>query len=84
MTMSNILYIGNLYLRVNKEQLRQLCSPFGTVIHIEFIEGTGYAYVEMSNREEVNKAMRALDGIEFKDRVLRVKEGHITVPDTSI
>jgi len=69
----NKLYVGNLYLRVTKEQLRDLCSRFGQVQHVDLIEGSGYAYVEMSSHDEVEQAVKALDGVEFRERVLRVK-----------
>lgn len=69
----NKLYIGNLYLRVNKKQLEKLLSKYGQVKKVELIEGTGFGFIEMSKREEAEKAIRALDGAEFEERILKVK-----------
>ncbi len=67
------VYIGNLYLRVTKDQIRQLFSQFGQVNYIEYVPGSGFAYVEMATEEEAERARIALNGIEFLDRVIRVK-----------
>ncbi|MFQ5720964.1 MAG: RNA recognition motif domain-containing protein [Candidatus Aminicenantales bacterium] len=76
------LYVGNLYCLVSKEQLRELFSQYGRVLAIEVIEGSGYAYVEMSSPFEAEKAKRALDGAEHLERVLRVKDAYAPVPFT--
>jgi RNA recognition motif-containing protein len=69
----NKLFVGNLYVRVNKKQLEELFSYYGNVKKVELIEGSGFGYVEMSDAEEAERAKRALDGAEFQERVLRVK-----------
>lgn len=69
----NKVYLGNLYLRATKSQIRDLLSRFGTVKHVEYVEGSGYAYVEMETEEEAERARLALDGAEFLERVIRVK-----------
>ncbi len=71
---SNIVYIGNLYLRVTKEQLKILCSKYGTVKNVEFVFGSGFAYVEMETEEAADKIVQELDGAEFMERVLSVKK----------
>jgi RNA recognition motif-containing protein len=67
------VYIGNLYLQTNRNQLKRLFSPYGEVTHVELIEGSGFGFVEMSTKEEAERAAKALDGTEFLDRVIRVK-----------
>lgn len=69
----NKVYVGNLYLRVTKKQLEELFSQYGKVKMVELIQGSGFGFVEMSDQEEAKQAIRALDGAEFLDRVLRVK-----------
>lgn len=78
----NKLYVGNLYCMVSKEQLRQLFSPYGRVRRVDIIPGSGYAYIEMSNTLEAEKAKRALDGTEYLERVLRIKDAFKPVPFT--
>ncbi len=69
----NRVYLGNLYLRATKNQIRDLMSRFGQVKYIEYVEGSGYAYVEMETEEAAERARLALDGSEFLERVIRVK-----------
>jgi len=78
----NTLYVGNLYCMVSRGQLRDLCSKYGTVLSIDMIEGTGYAYVQMRNAIEAENARRGLDGQEYLERVLRVKNATPLVPFT--
>ncbi|MGB7294259.1 MAG: RNA-binding protein [Candidatus Aminicenantales bacterium] len=67
------VYVGNLYVRAKRDHLKKLFSRYGDVIHVELIEGSGFGFVEMSNQEEAEQAVRALDGTEFLDRVIKVK-----------
>lgn len=69
----NKVYIGNLYLRASKNQIRDLLARFGNVKNVEYVEGSGYAYVEMETEEEAERARIALDGSEFLERVIKVK-----------
>jgi len=69
----NRVYLGNLYLKATKNQIRELMSRFGKVNYVEYVEGSGYAYVEMETEEEAERARIALDGSEFLERVIRVK-----------
>ncbi|MGQ9472338.1 MAG: RNA-binding protein [Candidatus Aminicenantales bacterium] len=69
----NKVYIGNLYLRASKNQIRDLLVRFGNVKNVEYVEGSGYAYVEMETEEEAERARIALDGTEFLERVIKVK-----------
>lgn len=71
--MGNKVYIGNLYLNVNKKQLEELFSKYGRVQHVDLILGSGYGYVEMSTEADAKRAQQALDGTEFKERIIRVK-----------
>ncbi len=69
-----LVELGNLYLRVTKEQLKILCSKYGTVKNVEFVFGSGFAYVEMETEEAADKIVQELDGAEFMERVLSVKK----------
>ncbi|MCJ7679151.1 MAG: RNA-binding protein [Candidatus Aminicenantes bacterium] len=70
----NRLYIGNLYCMVSQHQLRDLFEKYGTVRSISMVPGTGYAYIKMKNAVEAETARRALDGSDYLERVLRVKD----------
>jgi RNA recognition motif-containing protein len=69
----NRLYIGNLYLNVDKKQLEVLFSKYGKVASVDLVRGTGYGYVEMSSPDDADNARRSLDGTEFLERIIRVK-----------
>ena len=78
----NKLYVGNLYCMVNKAHLRDLFGQYGRVRKVDIIPGSGYAYIEMNSTLEAEKAKRALDGTEYMERVLRIKDAFKPVPFT--
>ncbi len=68
------LYVGNLTYSVTDEDLRGLFSTYGKVVDIKVIEGKGFAFVEMSNQSEAEKAKDELHDTDFKGRNLNVDE----------
>ena len=68
------LYVGNLSYSVTNEQLEELFSNYGEVKQVNIIEGRGFAFVEMSDPAEAEKAKAALDGSDFDGRTLKVDE----------
>lgn len=65
---------------VSRGQLRDLLGQYGTVLSIDMIEGTGYAYVQMRSAVEAENARRGLDGKEYLERILRVKNATPLIP----
>ena len=78
--MSTRLYVGNLNYRVDSDSLAECFRAHGNVqdAHVvmdrETGQSKGFGFVEMSNSEEAQAAMEALDGHEFEGRNLRVNE----------
>jgi RNA recognition motif-containing protein len=68
------LYVGNLSYGVTREELEQLFSSHGQVQFVQLIEGKGFAFLEMSNQAEAEKAKKELNGVDFKGRNLFVDE----------
>lgn len=68
------LYVGNLNYSVTREQLEELFSGYGEVMHVNIIEGKGFGFVEMANQSDANKAKEALNGTDFSGRTLKVDE----------
>ena len=74
------IYIGNLAYEVNKEDLSEVFTEYGTVkrVHIPTDRETGrvrgFAFVEMESEANEDKAIEALDGAEWMDRQLRVNK----------
>lgn len=76
--MNEKLYIGNLPFSATEESLSQLFSGTGTVVSTSIItdretgRSKGFAFVEMSNAQEAEDAVKKLDGFDFNGRSLRV------------
>ncbi len=74
------IYIGNLAREVTEDELRALFEPFGEVTRVVIIkdrysgESRGFGFVEMPSRAAAEKAMKELDGKEFRGRNLKVNE----------
>jgi RNA recognition motif-containing protein len=78
--MSTKLYVGNLSFNTSTQDLEQMFAEFGTVQSTNIIEdretgrSRGFAFVEMSSKEEGQNAISALNGKEIDGRSLTVNE----------
>src|SRR5437868_4784287 len=78
--MSTKLYVGNLSFDTSAQDLEQIFGESGTVQSASIIEdretgrSRGFAFVEMSSKEEASAAIAALDGKEVGGRNLKVNE----------
>ena len=78
--MSMKLYVGNLSFQTSSDELQQLFSQAGTVQSVNVIEdrdtgrSRGFAFVEMSSKEEGNAAIQQFNGHEVGGRALNVNE----------
>ena len=78
--MGKKLYVGNLSYEVDNAGLEQLFAAHGTVASAEIIidrttgRSKGFGFVEMSNDEEAQAAIAALNGQEHGGRALKVNE----------
>jgi RNA recognition motif-containing protein len=70
------LYVGNLNYSVTNQDLEELFSEYGTVDSVNVIEGKGFAFVEMADAAEAEKAKKELSESNFKGRALRVDEAN--------
>jgi RNA recognition motif-containing protein len=78
--MSSKLYVGNLSFNTTTQDLETMFGESGTVESTNIIEdretgrSRGFGFVEMSSKEEAQKAISALDGREVDGRSLKVNE----------
>ena len=63
------LYIGNLNYNVREGDLRGVMEEYGTVASVK-----GFAFVEMPNDDEAKEAIKQLNGAEYVNRTMVVKE----------
>lgn len=74
------LYVGNLNFRTTNDDLESLFSNYGQVDEAAVVtdretgRSRGFGFVTMSNAEDANKAIEALNGTEFEGRDLTVNE----------
>jgi len=76
--METKLYVGNLYLDTTENSLRTAFAESGTVVSVDMIKDRdtgrmkGFAFVTMSNQEEAETAIKALNEKTLDNRAIRV------------
>jgi hypothetical protein len=79
------IFVGNLAFKANSEQLRELFAKYGNVHTVRIMTDRmtrrprGFAFVEMDGKT-APKAIKAINGLEFMGRELRVNEGNDRKP----
>jgi cold-inducible RNA-binding protein len=77
--MTNIL-VGNLSFQTTQEQLQAAFESFGTIERINIVtnpasgQPRGFAYIEMTDREEAENAIANMNGSELNGRSMNVNE----------
>ena len=78
--MSMKLYVGNLSFQTSSDDLNSLFAQAGTVESAAVVEdretgrSRGFGFVEMSSKEEAQKAIEQFNGKEVNGRSLNVNE----------
>jgi RNA recognition motif-containing protein len=76
----NKIFVGNLDFNTSEDEVRQLFAQHGKVDHVSLItnqdtgRSRGFAFVEMTNSEEGEKAIAALNGTQLGGRTINVNE----------
>jgi cold-inducible RNA-binding protein len=74
------LYVGNLPHSATEAELRNLFQPHGEIEKVSMVtdretgRSRGFAFVEMTNAGEAEKAIAALNGTELGGRTLTINE----------
>lgn len=77
--MKNI-FVGNLSFNTGEDELRQIFETYGQVERVSILtdretgRSRGFGFVEMTNAEEGDKAIAALNGSQFGGRTINVNE----------
>ena len=73
-------FVGNLSFGVREAELRQLFEQYGAVTSANIImdkmtgKSRGFAFIEMPDKEQGEKAIVALNGVSVQDRKITVNE----------
>ncbi len=76
--METKIYVGNLSYETTEDDLRTLFAQAGTVASVALIkdrdtgQSKGFAFVEMSNQSEAEKAIQTFNGYTMANRPLKV------------
>lgn len=76
--MSVQIYAGNLSYRMTEDSLKELFEQHGEVTSVKIIKdretgrAKGFGFVEMSDKEEAENAIKKLDGTEVEGRNIKV------------
>jgi cold-inducible RNA-binding protein len=76
--METKIYVGNLSYETTEDDLRTLFAEAGTVASVALIkdrdtgQSKGFAFVEMSNQSEAEKAIQTFNGYTLANRPLKV------------
>ena len=68
------LFVANIDVSATYDDVKELFSNYGEVKDLKVIEDRGFAFLEMSNQMEAEKAKKELNGSDFKGRSLKVNE----------
>jgi cold-inducible RNA-binding protein len=77
--MKNI-FVGNLDFAATESSIRSLFEPYGSVDRVNLItdrdtgRSRGFAFVEMANAAEADRAIEALNGSNLDGRQLNINE----------
>ncbi|MGE5682673.1 MAG: RNA recognition motif domain-containing protein [Bacillota bacterium] len=80
--MSTKLFVGSLPWSINDQALEETFQKYGTVVSAKVImdratgRSKGFAFVEMSNANEAQDAMKALNNSQLKGRNIVVNEAN--------
>ncbi len=77
--MTNI-FVGNLSFQTTQEDLTSVFAAYGAVERVNIVtdrmtgQARGFAFVEMTNRNEADTAISVLNGTDLNGRTLNVNE----------
>ena len=74
------LFVGNLSFQTTQQDLLNAFAPYGSVESVNVLtdrvtgQSRGFGFVEMSDRNEAQNAINALNGTELNGRAINVNE----------
>jgi cold-inducible RNA-binding protein len=74
------IFVGNLDFAATDSSVRAMFEQYGSVDRVNLVtdrdtgRSRGFAFVEMANAEEADRAIAGLNGADFEGRALNVNE----------
>jgi len=74
------IFVGNLDFGATQESIRSLFQPYGAIERVNLVtdrdtgRSRGFAFVEMTDPAEADRAIQALNGTDLGGRSLNVNE----------
>jgi RNA recognition motif-containing protein len=74
------IYVSNLGFNVQNEDLKKHFSKYGEVSSVNIVmdkvtnRSRGFAFVDMKDTQEAEKAIRGLNGLTLDNRAIKVNE----------
>jgi len=74
------IFVGNLDFGATEESLRSLFQPYGAIERVNLVtdrdtgRSRGFAFVEMTDPAEADRAIEALNGTDLGGRSLNINE----------
>ena len=81
--MNKKLFVGNLDFDIKDIELEELFKTAGKVVYTEIVrffdkKSKGFGFVEMNSVEEAQKAIKKLNGYDFRGRKIIVSDARQT------
>jgi cold-inducible RNA-binding protein len=82
------IYVGNISFQTTEQDIDAAFSAYGQVDRVQIVkdrdtgQSRGFAFVEMPNNADADKAMAALNGADLSGRTLTVNEARPREPRT--
>ena len=74
------IYVGNLPYNLSEEELQSVFEEYGAIEKTTIImdresgQSKGFGFIEMTNDEEAERAIEALNGADLKGRSMKVNK----------
>ena len=84
------IYVGQLPYATTADDLRTIFSEFGEIASLNLItdkfsgQSKGFAFVEMPNNSEADKAIKALNKTMFQGREIKVNQAEVAPREKSL
>lgn len=69
------IFVGGLNESVSEDQLRQVFSPYGQIVHVKIPAGKRCGFVQFADRRSADKALRLLNGTQLGGQNIRLSWG---------